>query len=450
MHADEPLRRGAEDQRRLGAPAVGKTVGDLALGQKAAFLGEQCDDLVIHLVDMIARETGHIVPVVALVIDIVQGADAVSGSHHEVVHAVIRRGVDAAGTGVGGDVIAKQYRHLALAVEGVLQQYVFQRRALDAGDDLMTFGADLRQHVVEQGFGENQALRPTGGVQRHHHVVELGAQGHRAVCRQRPGRGGPDGDGDFTRAGERAGDAFQSGNVHHRKAHIDRERGLVLILYFRFRQRGRAHHAPVDRFVALHQVTVLGNLAQGADGVGFNHGIHGEVGIVPIADHTEAHEIALLALDLLGGVFAALLAEGFEIDLFTRLADLLLDIVLDGQTVAVPAGHIGRVISRQDPRLDDDVLEHLVDRVTDVNVAIGVGRAIVKNEFVATDARRAQLAVQVEPLGVGRVPFFQHVRLPLGQVGLHGETGFRQVEGRLVVFAFVAHARRSVRPLRAK
>ncbi len=56
------------------------------------------------------------------------------------------------------------------------------------------------------------------------------------------------------------------------------------------------------------------------------------------------------------------------------------DLVLDRQAVAVPARHVGRVEAGQRLRADDDVLEDLVDRVADVDVAVGVGRAVVQDE----------------------------------------------------------------------
>jgi hypothetical protein len=58
----------------------------------------------------------------------------------------------------------------------------------------------------------------------------------------------------------------------------------------------------------------------------------------------------------------------------------LLDLVLDRQAVAVPARHVGRVEAGQRLGTDDDVLEDLVHRVADVDVAIGVRRAVVQHE----------------------------------------------------------------------
>lgn len=73
-----------------------------------------------------------------------------------------------------------------------------------------------------------------------------------------------------------------------------------------------------------------------------------------------------------------------------------LDLVLDGQAVAIPARDIGRVVARQGLGADNDVLENLVDRVTDVNAAVGVRRAIVQDELRTVAANGPQLLVQTD------------------------------------------------------
>jgi hypothetical protein len=98
-------------------------------------------------------------------------------------------------------------------------------------------------------------------------------------------------------------------------------------------------------------------------------------------------------------------------------ADLLLHVQLDGQAVAVPARHVGRVEAVQGLVLDDDVLEHLVDRVPHVQIAVGVGRAVVEDEGRSPGARLADALVELHGL-----PLLQALGLPLGQVGLHGES----------------------------
>ena len=111
-----------------------------------------------------------------------------------------------------------------------------------------------------------------------------------------------------------------------------------------------------------------------------------------------------------------------------RAAQLLLDLELDRQPVAVPAGLVGRAEPSHALVLRDDVLEDLVERVADVDVAVRVGRAVMEQELrgVAPVLEHAL----VQPL---LLPAPKRLRLPLGQVGPHRELGSRQVQGVLVV-----------------
>jgi hypothetical protein len=82
--------------------------------------------------------------------------------------------------------------------------------------------------------------------------------------------------------------------------------------------------------------------------------------------------------DLLGGEGAAL---GLHLVARQVAAVLLLDRVLDRQAVAVPARDVLRVEALELALLDDHVLEDLVDRVAHVDLAVGIGRAVVQDEL---------------------------------------------------------------------
>jgi len=60
--------------------------------------------------------------------------------------------------------------------------------------------------------------------------------------------------------------------------------------------------------------------------------------------------------------------------------------------------------------------------MTQMNIAIGVGRAIVKNKLLATSTGLANLLIELAVL-----PRLQHTRLTLRQIGAHREIGFRQI-----------------------
>ena len=110
---------------------------------------------------------------------------------------------------------------------------------------------------------------------------------------------------------------------------------------------------------------------------------HGGVGMLPITDAAQAHELFTLHADPVAGKIPAIAAQIGDGDLIFRVAALaiaLLDFPFDRQTVAVPAGDIGRVEPGHLPRTHHKVLQDLVQRGADMDVAIGIGRAVMQHE----------------------------------------------------------------------
>src|SRR4029453_17774174 len=111
-----------------------------------------------------------------------------------------------------------------------------------------------------------------------------------------------------------------------------------------------------------------------------------------------------LPVDPMLGISAALGPELLDRHLVLvelLLAILLLDLPLDRQAVAVPAGHIGRVLAEQSLGADHHVFEDMVERMADVHVAIGVGRAVVEDELLAPGPALADLRIDVALLPFG-------------------------------------------------
>ena len=133
-------------------------------------------------------------------------------------------------------------------------------------------------------------------------------------------------------------------------------------------------------------------------------------------------------LDLLRREGAAGGAEGVGVELLARTTVFLLDRMFDGQPVAVPARDVRRIEALERARLDDDVLEDLVERVADVDGAVGVRRAVVQHEARPTARDLTQAAV-----GVLGLPTREQRRLALRQVGLHGEARLREIDRLFVV-----------------
>ena len=111
-------------------------------------------------------------------------------------------------------------------------------------------------------------------------------------------------------------------------------------------------------------------------------------------------------------------------DFDPSLTFLLLDIVLDRQSMAIPARDVRRVETAHRLCFNHEVFERLVDRMTQVEFAIGVGRAIMKYKFCLTDILVGDALIDIELL-----PASEHFWFALRKTRLHGKFGERQVEG---------------------
>ena len=293
------------------------------------------------------------------------------------------------------------------------------KRAARGRAEGLAFEAVAGQAVLSEFAYQDQAA--FGGFDEIIGKFRVGAD--RFVGRQRPGGGRPD----HGKSGGRK--RLEAEKLReplvligaHAEGNVDGLRGLVLILDFGFSERRAAIQAPVDRLQALVEVALFENFAEGADFVGFGLEGQRQVGIVPFAEDAQADEILFLALDLLVGKGAAEFAHLVGGDV---LAVQFLDLMLDRQSVAVPAGHVGRVEPGQRFRTDDDVFQNLVDRVADVDVPVGIGRPVMQHKARATLRYGTDLLVELLRLPVGHP-----LRLTFGQVTPHGERGISQIQG---------------------
>ena len=343
------------------------------------------------------------------------------------------RGVNKARAGVVGDVIAIEQGHIEAVV------CVKARERMGAGEDVRRVhiahaleglglggfhdvgGELVGEHIERAGLGPVAFRRSGDAIEAIGDLVRIGDG---AVARQGPGSRGPDDDAcahervAFAQFRDRESDP-------HGVAH------MVLIFHFRFRQRGLLHHRPHDWLGAAIEQAVFGEFHDLAGDLRLRVKAHGGVGMGPVAGHAEALEFLALGVEPALRIGAALPAEGDhggavgELGLGLALGAVIvfLDLPLDGQAVAVPARHIVRVLAQHGLRAADHVLEDLVQGVADVDVAIGVGRAIMQHEFGPTASGLAHELVEVH-----RLPAGEDLRLLLRQACAHGELGLRQVE----------------------
>jgi hypothetical protein len=211
--------------------------------------------------------------------------------------------------------------------------------------------------------------------------------------------------------------------------HIDGLADVVGVFHLGLGERGAAGDAPIHGLLAAIDEALRDEVREEAQFVRLVFLVEREVGILPVAEDAEALELGALEVNVFARVGVAGGADGGGVARgVAGLAHVLRDLELDGQAVAVPAGDVGRVEAAQRLVFDDDVLEHLVQRGADVDIAVREGRAVVEDELGLARAGGANLRVN----GVG-LPAGEALRFARDEVGLHGEVRARQVQRVLVV-----------------
>jgi hypothetical protein len=256
-------------------------------------------------------------------------------------------------------------------------------------------------------------------------VLLLGMDHDGQVGGQRPGSRGPNHHRHLPPGQGR----IQGGRIRGQgESDIDGGGGIVLVLHLGLGQRGEAGGAPVDRLQPPVDPPGPDELPQLAQDGGLVGEDHRAIRIAPVPQAAQPLELFPLDVDELLGVGTAELPFLGDRDLLGLAAQLAIHLVLDGQAVAVPARHVGGVVAEHGAGLDDHVLQDLVQGVPHVDVAVGVGGAVVQDPAGPPGAGRADLLV--EP---GCLPHLEEFRLPLGEVGLHGEVGLGKVQRGLVI-----------------
>src|SRR2546430_2129823 len=150
--------------------------------------------------------------------------------------------------------------------------------------------------------------------------------------------------------------------------------------------------------------------------------------MLPVAQDAQTPEFITLNLVILLGVLAAELADLKGVEALFLDAQLFQYLMLDWQPVAVPPRDVRRSVASHRLRLDDDVLQDLVQGMADVDATIRIGGTVMQ------DRERASLSGFLDAL-IEALPFppGQQLRLPLREVGLHRELGAGQVQRRLIV-----------------
>ena len=184
----------------------------------------------------------------------------------------------------------------------------------------------------------------------------------------------------------------------------------------------------MDRFPAAVKGAVLGEAGQLAGGNPFVVVGHRQVRAVPVAKDPQPLEFLPLDVDEFGGILPALLAHLQLCHFMFLRSKILLHLQFDRQPMAVPSRGVRGIKPAHPLAFEDDVLEDLVERMPYVNMAICVRRAIVQHVGRLSGCSRREFPIQVRLF-----PAIENFQFFLGEIGLHGEIGNRQIECVLVI-----------------
>ena len=379
--------RGAEDDRRLVAPAMRIAVAEgLVLAAARPFSSS------VSRIGFSASRTPR--PAKCGTFDLKRPGvvhrlverQVVLHADLEVLDAVRGRGVHEARAGFQRHVLGEHDRHHAIvermaASGGPRASTPLARPAIAFAVEAVALRARLRA-------GRRRGSARRASVSTSSYSMSA-CDGDGLVAGQRPRRGGPDHrERGFAGSPERRTPRRARSRSTDREGHVDRGRGAVLVLDLGFGERRAAVDAPVHGLQAPVEQAVLPDAAERADLArprsrspssgrdGPSRPARPGAGSRPSGARSARRRTR-------GRARAACWARGCG-----RASSRS---VLDRQAVAVPAGHVGRVEARHRLGLDHDVLQDLVDRVADVDVAVGVGRAVVQDELRAALAAASRM-----------------------------------------------------------
>lgn len=441
-NADEPRGNSLVDEGLVGTVAHGVRMLELGLDNELSGVLEVLDDVLVGLLYVHAGEVGNAVAVVASLVDRV-GRRALLGDDtgfdgHVVI--VLTEGgglVDDTGTAVVGDVGSVEDLEgdvLVLVVEVVEGGLVLPAEHVLALDLLKHLELGLLGVLVE---GRQELLEedvvPSALLVGDLDVFEVGVGGQAGVRGEGPWRSGP---------GKEAG----VGVLNKGEGDNDGGIGDVLVVLVGLKvgegggEGGRVGHDAV----ATVDLALVEQLLEDPP-LGLHEGwVHGLVVVVKVDPAAETLDgvAPLLAVPHDDG--AALGVVLFEAHLhdggLARDAQLLVDLVLDGQAVGVPAEAALDVEALHGPVSGDDVLDGGGQQVAVVGEAGREGRAIVEGvEGVAL----GQLDLGLK--GLDLAPSFDGVFLFLGEIDRHGgrtlRVGLREI-CQLVMISLVLRPRK--------
>ena len=264
-------------------------------------------------------------------------------------------------------------------------------------------------------------------------VSDAFAVNHRLVGRHGPRGRGPD---HHLRGIQR-----RIARAHDLELHPNGKALLVVVLNLRLGQRGLFNGRPHNGLRPLIERPVHQEFHEFLGDDPFGVEIHRQIGVFPIAGDPQTFEFFALDIDPAFGKGPAFLTEIDDrhvVLVLALFAVLLFDLPFDRQPVTIPTGDIARVMAHHLVRAHNHVFQDFVQRMTDVQMPVGIGWAVMQHKG------RAALLFAQAVIDADLFPLGQPVGLALGQSGSHREIGLGKVQRLFVVGSLGAHFGRSV------
>ncbi len=341
--------------------------------------------------------------------------------------------MNAAGPLIQAHIFCKNKGHESFVVEGMSRLEVFKIPSLDFQKGFPESDARFLLNLSNKTLCNQVNLTIVGSF--HKDVIQTGMHGDGHARRQGPGSRRPDGDiHRFT--GNHREAVFL---VNKRIGHVNRRRGLVLIFDFRRGQCCLTVNAPENRFLSFIDKSPLHHVGESTDLRRLVLGLERHIRIFPVSQYTKSFEFVSLHVDIGFGIFHAVIPEFRRLNGFLVLTAFPEDPELYGQSMSIPARDIGCTISPHPFIFWYEILENLVEGRSDMNIPVGIGRAVVEYEgFLVLSGFHEGL------VKLHGIPELQPLRLLPGKIGPHGKGCLWKVQRFFIIVRHYANILPSV------
>ena len=134
--------------------------------------------------------------------------------------------------------------------------------------------------------------------------------------------------------------------------------------------------------------------------------------------------------------FLAKFCDRHFILIFAFFAILLFNFPFDGQAMTIPARHIIGIFPQHGLRAVNHIFQNFIQRMTDMQLAIGIGRAIMQHKFRGISPFCPQSFIQIQLL-----PMRQNLGLFFWQAAPHGKICLWKKYGLFIIHHLISDYR---------